>query len=874
MRKVLIYLTLSLLAFLLPLVISPVVFSTQEKTPSLETLSGSILKTTLPNGMTVIIKQMADKDIASMELMVNTGSATEAEFTGSGISHFVEHMLFKGPKTRSTGEIQKQIKSLGGNFNAYTSHDYTGYYIVVGDENFSPALEILSDVTINSEFDAAELEKEREVILKEIAMGQDDPDKHLSKLIWSTAYTTHPYRHPVIGYEDTLRQLSRNDLINYYSTYYIPNNMILSIVSPIEPSSVLSEVKDAFKDFRRKSLKPTVLPEEPPQIGYREYQEQRDVKLARLAFCYHTIAVSHPDLFALDLLAIILGQGESSRLNQKIHKDARLAYAISSYNYTPKYPGIFTIDATLEEENIDKTKEAILNEVNLARDKKVTQKELDKARRQLLSGYIFGLESPRGQTRQMAMNELLLADPQFSYKYIDQIKAVTPARIQQVARKYLNTQNLSVITLVPKKDVKQATAAVIKKSGIKKTVLKNGATLLTLEDAKLPVVTIQACFLGGARFENESNIGISNILSTMLTKGTKQMSSKQLAERLESLGIAASSYGGNNSFGLSMKLLKEDLAEGLDIFSKLITEPAFKATELEIQKSNVIAAIKAREENIFRHGSKTLKETLFTTHPYRFQNIGTAESVENLTVSDLKNFHRKFCTSKNLVLAIFGDIKEGEAKSLADQYFAGIPAGSRPTGMNIAEPKLEEIRKSIKHLPKQQALVILGFPGVSVYDKDRHALEVLSLILSGDAGRLYEQIRQKYGQSYTLGAYPVFGLDPGYFLMYAATTPEHSKSIKEEMLRQARMLGGKPVTDEELATTKKQLISFRKMALQTNSKLAFASCIDELYGLGFNNYTTYEAKINAVTKRDIMRVAKKYLKKNAHACVEIKPGDK
>jgi len=842
--------------------------------------SSEILKTTLDNGLIVVIKQMPDKDVAAMELLVRAGSIHEAGLTGSGVSHFLEHMLFKGTKTRPTGTLQKQIKDLGAYFNAYTSHDYAGYYIVGPEENLSPCLEILADAVLNSEFDAEEFKKEQKVILREIAMGEDDPDRQFSRLIWSNTYTTHPYRHPVIGYEELLKGISREELIAYHAKKYVPNNLVLSITSPDSPEDMLAAAKEAFSKFKRKAMEPVVLPKEPTQVAKRQiHQYREDIKLSRLALTYHTVPVGHEDLFALDVLAVIMGQGESSRLNRSLRVEKELVYGISSSNYTPMHPGIFAISASLEQENLNEAKDAVLEEVEKLKNKLVSPKELKKAKRQVLASYLYGLESPRGVSHENGINELLVGNPEFSHEYVDQINKISAKMVQEVCKKYLIERNLSVISLSPHvianhvPPTRWDLVPPRRWDMVNKHQLENGITLLIKEDKRLPIVSIQACFLGGLRFENEDISGIGSLMSSVLTKGTKTKTAEEIAKKLESMGAAIGPYSGNNSFGVSMKLISEDLQKGMEIFSDIILNPSFDKKELEREKATTLAAIRVQQEDVFQEGFDLLKKGLFKEHPYRLRLIGSEESIKGITQQDMHDFHKRITTTQNMVLSVFGDVDVEEVVELVERHFSSMNQGPRPKLSVPTEAGLTEVRKQVKRMPKQQAVLIFGFLGMTLYDNDRYPLDVLISTLSGDAGRLYKRIRQEKGQAYIVGASATVGLDPGYIYIYAATSPENAESVKQEALRQVAILSSEPISDEELNLAKNDLAGAHRRNIQTNSSLALSCSLDELYGFGFDNYKNYEEKINAVSKDDVMRVAAKYLKKGAHVFILILPDE-
>ena len=224
-------------------------------------------KHVLDNGLIVIIKEDHSSPLVAVEARVRVGSANEGEFAGSGVSHFVEHMLFKGTASRRVGEIEKEIKSYGGTISGFTSYDYSGYQFVVLKEYFVNTLDILKDALFNSSLDPKELERERDVILKEIRLNRDEPTRRLSRLLWSTTYRTHPYRHPIIGYQDLFSKLTRQDLLTYYKKMYIPNNMIVTVVGDIDTEAAYAHVVEAFGGVKRGTPPATARPIEKRQIS-------------------------------------------------------------------------------------------------------------------------------------------------------------------------------------------------------------------------------------------------------------------------------------------------------------------------------------------------------------------------------------------------------------------------------------------------------------------------------------------------------------------------------------------------------------------------------------------------------------------------------
>jgi len=295
----------------------------------------------LDNGLTVLIREMPQNSMVSVYALVKTGSATEGEFLGTGISHFLEHMLFKGTEKRDTRQIPAEIQAVGGSINASTSHDFTIYTITVPFESFDTALDVLSDMLMNSKMDPEEIEKERQVIFKEMKLHNDNPGRRLSRLSFESIYNQHPYRHPVIGYKSLLAEISNEDLVDYYRLHYAPNNIILSVAGNIRANEVVAKIEETFKNFQRKRYVPRDVLPEPQQISFRRYEEEYpNTDLTRLSLSFSGVSLLDGDLYALDVLAQILGEGGSSRLFLDLYKKQGLVYSISASNFTPVDRGV------------------------------------------------------------------------------------------------------------------------------------------------------------------------------------------------------------------------------------------------------------------------------------------------------------------------------------------------------------------------------------------------------------------------------------------------------------------------------------------------------------------------------------------------------
>src|ERR1700726_1000176 len=406
-------------------------------------------KWVLPDGLSIIVQEDHSAPVVSVQAWCATGSIDEDERLGAGLSHILEHMLFKGTKTQSSHAVAQKIQDVGGYINAYTSFDRTVFWIDVPKDGVSIALGVLADAMMNSTLPPDEYLKEQEVIRREFAMGLDDPDRMTGQLLFATAYQRHPYRLPVIGQMEIYNQLTQEQVMQYYKSRYVPNNLTFVVAGGADPEKVHQQLADFFKGYPEKSLKPVFIPEEPPQLGRREVHNEFATELTRLSLAWHIPEITHPDVPALDLLSTILGDGRSSRLYRRVREEAGLAFGVSAFSYTPGDPGLLGIDATVDPKKREAADQLILQIIDEVKQAGVTPEELMKAKKISLSHHLDSLTTMRGQASDIGSNWLRTRNLDFSRDYLAAVQKVTLDDIKRVAAKYLVDQNLTLTSLNP-----------------------------------------------------------------------------------------------------------------------------------------------------------------------------------------------------------------------------------------------------------------------------------------------------------------------------------------------------------------------------------------------------------------------------------------
>ena len=828
---------------------------------------------TLPNGLTIIIREDHSAPVVSAQAWCKAGSIDEGRWLGAGLSHVLEHMLFKGTSTRAAGRIDQEVQDAGGYMNAYTSFDRTVFWINVPNTGAKVAIDILCDIMRNATLPEDELAKEMDVIRREMDMNQDDPHQRSARRLFETAYTKSPYRFTIIGYPDIFNDLKRDDIFGYYSEKYAPNNIFFVVTGDIQAADVETQIREAFASSKTRPMPPAVLPEEPPQTAAREVIEEAPIEMSHLHYSWHIPDLRHPDVPALDVLATLLGGGRSSRLYQQVREKQGLVNSVDAWTYSPGNPGLFGMSAVTEADRFEAARTAMLAEVERMKARPVSKAELGKAVKQFTAATLASRKTMQGQAQDLGGNWIAAGDLGFSERYLAAVKRITPSDLQRIAGKYLTAENRTLYALLPKGSSPQSThkAETHTENAIQKFELPNGLRLLVKEDHRLPFVEFRAAFKGGVLAETPDNNGITALLTRMLLQGTKTRSAEQVASEIESVGGHLDTYGGNNSFGVNAEVMSSDFKTGLGLFAETILAPRFPSEALERERQIQLANIRAQKDELLSSASRLMRRGLFGEKNYGLHANGTEESVQRILVADLRKSHAALAVPNNCVIAVFGDVKASEVRKAVVKTFGAWKQGADALA-NLAP---SAILKKPKHLAesrdKKQAVMVIGFPGTSLFDPDRFSLELIQEACSDLGSRLFVRIREKLGLAYYVGAQNFLGLVPGYFAFYVGTEPGNVGLVETELLKEAEELRSHGLTEEELKRAKAKIIGQKKIARQDLGGYAMSVALDELYGLGYRHTDIEDAKYEAVTLAETKIIAQKYLRPETLVVAVVKP---
>jgi zinc protease len=840
-------------------------------------LPSGVTLTTLENGLVIIVREDYSAPVVSAQAWAMTGSIHEGKWLGAGLSHVLEHMLFKGTTTRPGSRIDQEVQEAGGYMNAYTSFDRTVYHIDVPNTGATTAIDILCDIMQHASLPPDELAKELDVIRREMDMGQDDPGRRSGRRLFETAYTRSPYRFTVIGYLDIFNELKPDDIRTYYHEKYAPNNVFYVVAGDVKRDEVVAQIKIAYAQSKSRALPPNFLPAEPKQTAPREIIEEAPIELGHLHFAWHIPELRHPDVPVLDVLAVLLGSGRSSRLYQQVRERQGVVHHADAWTYNPGSTGLFGMSAMVDANKFTAARDAMLAEIEKIKSLSVSSDEVQKAVKQFIAATLSTRKTMEGQANDLGGSWLAANNLTFSERYLAAVKRVTHADVQRVAREYLTAENRTLYALLPNGTTPKISTAIETNvdSPIQKFDLSNGLRLLVKENHRLPFVEFRTAFQGGVLAETADNNGITQLLAKMLLKGTKTRDAEKIATEIESVGGHLDSYGGNNSFGVNAEVLSSDFATGLDLLADVLLNPTFPADPLEREREVQIATISSQKDNLLKSASNAMRRTLFGNTGYGLDTLGTEESVTKLRAADLRSFHRKLVAPSNCVLAIFGDVKATEVKAAVQKAFA---AWRNTVGASVLASRLINSltplslpRRVEETRDKKQAVVVIGFAATTMHDDDRYALDLLQEACSDLGSRLFLRVREKLGLAYYVGAQHFPGLAPGYFAFYAGTEPTKAGLVEQEFLKEAELLRTEGLTAEELKRAKAKIIGSKKIARQDLGSLASLTALDELYGLGYQRTDLDDAKFEAVTLDQVKVVAQKYLKPDAFVVSVVKP---
>lgn len=826
------------------------------------------------NRFEVLVAPRPGSGVASVQLWVKTGSLHEAGHLGSGLSHLIEHLVFKGTAKFGAGEAARAVQAAGGAMNAYTSYERTVYHADGPAEGARTFAEVVADLVFRPTFPEGEFEREREVIRREIAMGEDDPQRVLSYELFATAYREHPARHPVIGRLGAFNALDLEVVRGFHADRYVPNNSFAVVVGDVDPEEVVGWFRELAGDLAPRGLSQPAFPDEPPQLAPRRRVLPFVTEMARMDLAWHIPRLAHPDTPAIDMLGRVLGGGDSGRLYRRLHEDLGIAHDISAGAYSPGFPGLFYVDADCEPDDRGRVEEeAMAVLAGVVRDG-VNEAEVEKARRNVLADACRGLESSAGLAGQLGASWLFTGTTDFPRHYVEAVDAIDAGTVAAVAGRYLRPQGMTSIHLVPRSAVPvgNGRGRAVAADEVEEHVLSNGLRLLLQRDARLPLVSVQATFRGGAGIDPAGGAGLAAWTAGGLWRGTRKRRGEEIAEAIEGRGGRFGAVAGNNTLGAGVDLLADELETGMGLLAEILTESSFPQGAMERERARLLAGARDALQQPLSLAFLRTRERIFAGTRLACPAGGTPDSIPGLELAGAAAARDRHVAGSNGVIAVVGsDLDAGAVVDKAEALFGGMPRGKDALdGVALAaspdsgEPLEEE-------LDKEQAVLVVTWPTRGVRDPDETALDTLDEACGDMASPLFFRIREEQGLAYYVGSFQVKGIEAGAFGFYLGTSADKLDHAEREILDEVEKFAAHGLDADQLAracgTLRGKLVQQRESAAGRARRMAVSSVL----GLGHDRAEKQLEEAAKLTP-ELMQAATQNLFGRPPVIVRVRPG--
>jgi zinc protease len=856
-----------------------------------------VYQRTLANGLKALILPRPTAPTVVCDLFYPVGSVDEPPGQ-SGISHFVEHMLFKGTSRFPKGQIDRLAFVAAGHANAETGEDDTHYWFSFPADRWELALAVEADRMRGALFDPAEIEAERHVIAEERARDLDSPLGRLDQAHRAVSYLIHPYRNPILGWPEDLRRLTGDDLRRFYQTYYRPEGAVLVVVGAVEPSKGMDRIESYFGDLTRgERPRPAPPPGEPPQCGRRDVRLEGPDSLCRGLLGWRSVGLGHPDGPILDVLSDLLTCGRRSRLWSRLVDGERLATWVDAGQESSRSGGQFTVQLELvpgvEPERVEML---LREELSRLADEGPTEEELARSQARLEAAWRWEQEDLTGLSTGLG-RAALWEDWRAWQDEHRAALAVSAADIGRVASLYLVDRGLTAAWSLPRGEatlvpvdlpplpirpaappapdlplplVVPSAPASLDDYHPRRTVLPNGLRVTTERRPGTGTVALELHLHSGQ--VREAKPGLAHLVGRLREEGTRSRSADQLAEAIEDVGGTLDV----GATGVSLRVRREDLALAMELLADVTLYPAYPAEAFPWTRRRILAELQAdRDDPAFR-ADRLFHTLIYGDHPFARDPRGSARQLAALTIDDVWAHHQALTFPNNAILVVVGDYDPRRLQSLVQAHLGhwrpGLVVSPRvPRPARGIRPRLRRVPA-----PGEQVQIRIGHLGIRRDNPDFDALCVLDHILGSGPGftdRLSRVLRDELGLVYTVGGgiTDSADLEPGLFRIDLATGPDEANRATEAVCDQIQAMHLGAFRDEEVDAAARYLASAWVFDYQTVGQRAERLLELELWGLPLDDPLRRPDRIRRITPRDVRRAARRWIDPSALVRVEYGP---
>lgn len=871
-------------------------------------VDSAVRETILDNGLKVLTVEHRVAPLTSVWVWYRVGSRNERPGI-TGISHWTEHMCFKGGKEFGKGDIFSEVSRVGGINNGMTGNDYTVYFETVPSAHADLGLRIEADRMANARFDPEEVQSERSVIISEREGAENFPNFLLFEEMSLAAYRTHPYRWSVVGWKSDLQSITHDDLWSYYKDHYAPNNAVLIAVGDFETEAMLADIRRHYEGIEGHAHVPEVRSQEPPQEGERRFALRRPGTASYLDIAFHIPQARHEDEPALRVLTSILsgtgpiawlspgaGGWKTSRIYRAL-VETQLASS-ASCSVTPRSidPGLghfhATVQVGVEPERVE---EAMLRLIDEAVSAPPTEDEMEKAKTQLRAAMAYAGESAAGIASMLGQAEMTGSYRDLS-RILPDAEAVTPEDVLRVAQTYLTTNNRTTGWFLPTdggggcasngaEAVETAQACsphpTFFYTGLqafqkaRRETLANGLRIVACRSEVTPSVSVSGFVRGGSVLDDDSQAGRARFAACALERGAEGRSYQEMAETLDAVGATFNVSATTEYLRFGGNALNQHLELLFDIGGGMLMSPDYPDNEIEKVRNELLTSLREAEDNTGEVALKTARQLLYPAgHPFHVWERGEIDTMQRLTREDLVQYHQKAIRPDQMVLVVVGDVEPDRVVELARQRFGPWTVAGEALLPDLSAVAPADIVAQNVIMPnKSQCDIVLGTTGVPRLHEDYLPLSFAISILGQLAfmGRFGKTVRDELGLAYYCYSAAYESRGDAMWFAQAGVNPRNVELAMRTTLEQMRLMQAELVSEEEYDDLIANKLGALARLLETKSSMAQALQNIELWDLGPDYYERYPEIVKSVTREQILEAARKYFRPDAHVQVVAGP---
>lgn len=824
----------------------------------------------LKNQLNTLFIDAPGSTSATVQIWFQAGSALEKE-GDHGIAHFLEHMFFKGTQKRPGSKIAFDVESFGGEINAFTSFDYTCYYINTPINHLKETTHILLDMVANPEFKEEELIPERGVVFEEFRRSIDNPNQYGFGRLQSAAFTKG-YEHQILGDEKTILSFSRDQLVNFRKSHYNLTNSLLVVAGDLKQQE---EIESIIETYNLAQGPASEFPEF--ELKKKESCEihTKEVRMSTLHICLQAPHFESQEAAIEDLAINALGHGETSRLYQALVMENGLCNHVSGSTMFMNKGGAHFLKLSFPTENMNKVLTELKKVLTLACKTGLNKEEVQKIKNQYIASKIYDLESIESFAFSLGHSYAQTGNLKAEEEFIARIKKVRVEQINNILTKIFG-QNLHISVQVPKetdtkkvkeacqkfqKDMKTALSSV-KAKGRNKAMLKairskydeqvqvitlkSGVKLLHRYNPMAPTFVMQAYVRGGMTDETIKTSGLYHQLTASLTRGYGKVSNQKLKDDLENKSASLTSFAGKNAHGLNLHGQTEHFESLAAHFCGTLLNPTFPTKHINLEKQLTLRSIEAQKEDPVRTCFKKASEVFFKNHPYSLSLLGEVSAIKKITRKNIQDLHKKNIKNNQILISYCGDLPADDVLSVVAPLLETLPP--RPA----TKIKLKKIKpaKGEKHkifFDREQTQIFYGISCGDVAAKDHITLKMLTAHLSGQSSELFVDVRDRKGLCYSAQPVHFSALEGGYWGIYMASGHDKVEAACEAIESLLQKIAAGSITKEEFERIKTMIEGQNLINVQTNEDYANIYSIPALQDQGLDYYHETNKKVHALT---------------------------